>query len=197
MIAIDFLRHGETTRPGALLGRTDAPLADTGRRSIERQVAGRTWQAVVSSPLRRARESAEAIAATLGLPLEVEPDWAEIDFGDWDGQEIAALRADPATASKLGAVYADPTTLVAPNGETYREVEARVRRALYALAARDGTVLVMAHGGTIRTALSLALPIPLASLWSLRIDCATRVRVNLGIFEGHGLWGEITEIAQP
>lgn len=197
MPIVDFLRHGETVRPGALLGRTDAPLSEKGWSQIERQAAGRTWDAILTSPLIRARAAAERLAGARALTLEIAPDWTEIDFGSWDGHDFAALRADEKTAAMLQALYADPESLAAPGGETYTDVKERVARAVHDLTARDGRLLVMAHGGTIRTALSLALDIPLAKLWSLRIDCGTRVTVTLGHHAEHGLWGEVTEIAQP
>ncbi|MFA5949573.1 MAG: histidine phosphatase family protein [Hyphomicrobium sp.] len=197
MPVVDFLRHGETVTPGALLGRTDAPLSPAGWKQIERQTTGRDWGAVVSSPLMRARAAAAVVARSRGLVLEVDPRWSEIDFGDWDGKERAALGGDAATAALLAAFYRDPTTLAAPNGERYQQVADRVGAALEALATREETILVIAHGGTIRTALSLALDMPLAKLWGLRIDCGTRVRLTLGQSPQHGLWGEITEIAQP
>ena len=197
MPVIDFLRHGETVRPDALLGVTDVPLSEKGWAQIDRQTSGRTWDAVVTSPLIRARAPAERIATALGLEVEIAADWAEIDFGAWDGHDLATLRADSKTSGLLQSLYADPESLAAPGGETFADVKGRVARAIAALAVREGRLLVVAHGGTIRTALSLALDIPLAKLWALRIDCGTRVTVTLGHHAAHGIWAEITEVAQP
>ncbi len=114
-----------------------------------------------------------------------------------EGRELAELRADPEAAKGLGAFYADPTSLAPPNGESYAELEARVRRALKRLAETGGHVLVLAHAGPIRTALSLVLDVPLAKLWSIRIEYATRVRARIGHDPVHGLWGQMTELSQP
>lgn len=192
MTCVDFLRHGETDAPDALLGRTDAPLAPTAKAYITRQIEGRSWRAIVASPLRRAQATAE-IAAN-GQAIEMEPDWREIDFGDWDGQPRRELVKD----ARLAAFYASPDANPPPNGETMQAVRARVSSALDRLAAREeDPVLVVAHGGTIRMALAVLLGIPLERLWAIRIACATLIRVEMGADPAHGLWGEITEIVQP
>ena len=192
MTAVDFLRHGETDAPEALLGRTDAPLAPSGRDAVARQIQGRAWAAIVASPLARARASAE-IAAD-GRMIETDADWREIDFGDWDGRPRREIAGDVL----LGAFYADPDANPPPNGEAMRAVRRRVASALERLAARgDGPVLVVAHGGSIRMALSVLLGIPLERLWAIRIACATLIRVELGADPAQGLWGEIVEIVQP
>ncbi|MEI9899900.1 MAG: histidine phosphatase family protein [Hyphomicrobium sp.] len=102
---IDLLRHGETEMAGRLLGRTDAPLAQAGWQQFERQTAGRIFDAIVASPLQRARLPAEALAASRGLPLRIDEDWAELDLGVWDGRVLAELQADATTAEALAAIY--------------------------------------------------------------------------------------------
>jgi len=190
--AVDFLRHGETEAPESLLGRTDAPLASSGRAAVARQIQGRAWVAIVASPSGRTRASAE-IAADGGT-IETDADWREIDFGDWDGRP----RREIAGEARLGAFYADPDANPPPNGEAMGAVRRRVAAALERLAAReDGPVLVVAHGGSIRMALSVLLGIPLERLWAIRIACATLIRVELGADPAQGLWGEIVEIVQP
>jgi len=194
MTAIDFLRHGATEAGDALVGRTDPPLSEAGRASVAGWSAGRRWSAVIASPLRRARETAEIAAAGSGRAVEIEPAWREIDFGDWDGKPRAALAADP----RLVPFYADPENNPAPNGESLGEVRRRVEKALRILAARGpGPVIVVAHGGTIRVALSILLALPVERLWAIRIACGTLVRVRMDDDPEHGLWGEIVEILQP
>lgn len=193
MTVVDFLRHGETEAPGALLGRTDPPLSAAGRAAAVRQIEGRSWSAIIASPLLRAQTTARIAADETGLAVETQADWREIDFGDWDGR----LRRDLAEDARLAAFYADPDANPAPNGETMQTVRARVTSALDRIAAHgDGPVLVVAHGGSIRMALSILLGIPLARLWAFRIACATLVRVEMGTDPAHGLWGELVEIAQ-
>lgn len=192
MTRIDFLRHGETDAPDALLGRTDAPLVPGANACVARQIEGRSWRAIVASPLRRAQATA-GIAAR-GKAIETDADWREIDFGDWDGRP----RRDLAKDARLAAFYASPDANPPPNGETMQAVRARVSSALDRLAAREeDPMLVVAHGGTIRVALAVLLGIPLERLWAIRIACATLIRVEMGADPAHGLWGEIIEIVQP
>ncbi|MCC7254201.1 histidine phosphatase family protein [Hyphomicrobium sp.] len=194
MTVVDFLRHGETETRDTLLGRTDAPLCAAGCEAVARQIAGRTWGGIVASPLKRARETAEILALTGEQSVEVDPDWREIDFGDWDGRP----RRDLAEDARLAAFYKNPDANPPPNGESMDAVRARVASALDRLAAKgDGPVLVVAHGGSIRMALSILLAIPLERLWAVRIACATLIRVEMGTHPMHGLWGEIIEITQP
>jgi alpha-ribazole phosphatase len=194
MILVDFLRHGSTDASGRLLGRTDAPLSAEGRRAVEGQVAGRSWQVIVTSPLVRAQESAAIAATASSASIEIAPDWREIDFGDWDGAPLAELARDP----RFTTFQVDAEANSPPNGEPMSAVRERVARALDHIAAQDRSrVLVVAHGGTIRAALSILLAIPFERLWAFRISCATRITVQMGSSAAHGLWGEVIEIAQP
>jgi alpha-ribazole phosphatase len=194
MTIVDFLRHGETEAGDVLLGRTDAALSASGRNAVARQVAGRAWSAIVASPLARARETARIAAHEGGAAIEVDLDWREIDFGDWDGQPRRELARD----ERLAAFYRNPDANPPPNGETMAEARTRIAAALDRIAVRgDGPVLVATHGGSIRVAVSMLLAIPLERLWAIRIACATRIRVEMGTHPAHGLWGEIVEIAQP
>lgn len=194
MIVVDFLRHGATGAEGRLLGRTDAPLSAAGRRDVAAQTAGGAWQTIVTSPLLRARETADIAAAPAAQAIAIDPSWQEIDFGDWDGRVLADLAGD----ARFAAFHADPDQAPPPNGEQMSAVRARVAGALADLAeSAAGPVLIVAHGGTIRMALSVLLAIPLPRLWAIRIGCATRVSVRMGRSPTHGLWGEIVEIAQP
>ncbi len=117
MILIDLLRHGATETPGRLLGRTDPALSEAGWRQVERQTANRNWGLIIASPRRRACAAAERLAAERRVALRLDEDWAELDFGDWDGRLIAELRADPSTAEAFTALYAGADADAAPGGE--------------------------------------------------------------------------------
>lgn len=196
-LVVDFLRHGETERPRALLGQTDVDLSPKGRSDIARQVKDGAWAEIICSPLIRAVQSAEIAARNAGCNAEIDTRWAEIDFGEWDGRDLSELQSDPTVAASLNSFYEDPTKLSAPGGEAYEDVNTRVNSALTELLDRQGPILVVAHGGTIRIALARLLGIHIAKLWAIRIECATRLRLTVGQHPRHGLWGELTEIAQP
>lgn len=197
---VDLVRHGETQAAGLLLGRTDPPPTASALRQFEQTTAGLVLDAVVTSPRQRARLPAEALAAARRLLLQVDADWAEIDFGDWDGRALAELQADPATAEALAAIYRRADAAGAPGGEDWRAFQARVGRGidnLLSAHAAESRVLVATHAGPMRAALALACAIPFANLWAFRIGLGTRITLRMGRDERAGLWGEVIEIAQP
>ncbi|HEX2903233.1 MAG TPA: histidine phosphatase family protein [Jatrophihabitans sp.] len=137
-----LLRHGVTAYSvqRRFAGRSDLPLLDEGIAQA-RAAARRTSEltpidGVISSPLRRTRQTAAAVAEQLGLPVALDEGLIETDFGSWDGYTFDELRqADP---ELLASWLADPE-VAPPGGESQLQVSARV------LAARDR--LVKAHPG--------------------------------------------------
>lgn len=198
MTLIDLVRHGETETPGRLIGRTDPPLSEAGWRQIERQAAGRTWDLVVTSPRRRAQKAAMRLGAARGIQVRVDDDWAELDFGAWDGRVLADMQAEPATAAALAAFYASADAAGPPGGETWSDLKERVARAIdRVLAVPPGaTVLVVTHAGPMRAAVALACAIPFANLWTFSIAPGTRISLRAGRDAQAGLWGEIVEVVQ-
>jgi alpha-ribazole phosphatase len=199
MPLLDLIRHGEPETRGLLLGRTDIALSEAGWRQFEQQTAGHTWASVVASPLRRAREPAESFARRRELPFRIDADWAEMDFGKWDGRSLPELRADPVISMQLDAFYRGPETTGAPDGEDWSSFRARVGRALHRLldAPAEGAVLIATHAGPIRATLSLACDIPLERTWAFRIDYGTRLRMRVERQNDRRLWAEIIEVVQP
>jgi alpha-ribazole phosphatase len=196
---IDLLRHGTTGRDGHLDGRTDPPLSEAGWHQFAKQTQDGSWPLVVTSPLARARLAAEDYARCSGSALRIDADWSELDFGQWDGRKRADIAAEPAGAALLESFYADPSQFSAPGGERWIGLQQRASIALDRLLATPALapVLVVTHGGAIRAALAQLLGWPLQSLWSLRIDPATRVRLEAGRSADGTRWGEIVEIIQP
>ena len=199
MPLLDLVRHGETEMRGLLLGRTDIALSKLGWQQFERQAAGRTWQSIVTSPLRRARDPAERLARSRHLPLRIDPDWAEIDFGHWDGRPLAELRADPVVSKQLDALYACALVSGAPGGETWSALHTRVTRALLRLLETPANerILIATHAGPMRAALSAACDVPFERTWAFRIDHGTRLTLRIERQDDGCPWGEIVEIAQP
>jgi uncharacterized phosphatase len=142
---VAFIRHGQTdwNRDGLLQGSSDIPLNDTGRaqaRDAFMTLRSRPWDAVVSSPLRRARETAHIIAAGLEIPLgPAYPGLVERDYGSLEGTSAAA------------AIERWPDREY-PGAESLDEVAARGEAALAAIVSDlpDGAVLVVCHGTIIR-----------------------------------------------
>ena len=156
-----LLRHGQTehTPERRYSGRNDLPLSRTGRSEAE-AAAVRTGQlgidVVVSSPIRRTRETAEAVAAELGVPVELDDDLAELDFGDLEGLTLdEALAAHPLAVRRFMA----DVTVPAPGGESIADVSARVARARRRTLDRHAgrTVLVVSHVTPIKLLLAAGL----------------------------------------
>ena len=93
---IDLLRHGATDREGYLDGKTDHPLSAEGWAQFKSQTDHRNWSSIVSSPLLRAREAAEALAKARNLALRIDEDLTELDLGAWEGRRKSELEAEPA-----------------------------------------------------------------------------------------------------
>lgn len=164
MVWVTLVRHGETadTRARLYSGWRDPPLTALGRRQAAQTAAelgrlGLNYQLVVASDLRRARQTAAVVAATLGLPLELDSRLRELDMGRWSGLDYAAVLAgDPARAR---AWYADPERVAPPGGETLAALRHRVlacllqwaRTAVAAEGRRDSALVAVSHGGAIRT----------------------------------------------
>lgn len=136
-----FLRHGETVwnRARRTQGQLDAPLNATGRdqaRIAGEALAGEPIERIISSPLKRARHTAEATAERLGLPVSFDPDLMECHLGDHQGQDHG-----PWLRGYFSGEY-EP-----PNGETFPEFCARVWAAMQRAVAQGPNTLIVAHGG--------------------------------------------------
>lgn len=160
MTTILLARHGESdwNRTQRWQGHADRPLTDLGRRQafdLAERLADTELDAVYSSDLQRARETAEIVARTKGLGVSVRPALREVDVGSWSGltrTEAQERFPDGYLRWAGGAEGWD-------DGETYEELSARVVAAVRKIAAdhRGERVLVLAHGGSIRAVHAAAL----------------------------------------
>jgi broad specificity phosphatase PhoE/ribonuclease HI len=158
-----LLRHGQTehTPERRFSGRNDLPLSRTGRAEAEAAAArasGLGIEVIVASPLRRTRETAEIVAAPLGLPVEFDDDLVELDFGDIEGLTFEeAAKKHPLATRRFGT---DVTT-AAPGGESVIDVSARVARARRRILERHAgkSVLVVTHMMPIKLMLTAGLAV--------------------------------------
>ena len=156
-----LLRHGQTehTPERRYSGRNELPLSATGRAEAEAaavRAAQLGIEVVVSSPLRRTRQTAEIVAAELRLPVEVDDDLAELDFGDLEGLTLdEALAAHPLAVRRFMA----DVTVPAPGGESVADVSTRVARARRRVLDRHAgrTVLLVSHVTPIKLVLAAGL----------------------------------------
>jgi broad specificity phosphatase PhoE/ribonuclease HI len=156
-----LLRHGRTehTPERRYSGRNELPLSATGRAEAE-AAAARAGElgieVVVASPLRRARETAEIVAAALGLTVRYDDDLVELDFGDLEGLTLDEAREKHPLATRR---FMSDVAVAAPGGESVAEVSGRVARARARILAEHAgrTVLVVSHVTPIKLLLGAAL----------------------------------------
>ena len=148
-------RHGETdwNRGGRLQGHTDIPLNEVGRRQAGRlaaRLAGTAIAAIQASDLVRAAETARIVGDALGLEPALLPAWREIDLGDLEGQDgLETVRE----RGELISAAARADGPLGRGGESFRDFSARIVAGYEGLcrAHAGQTVLVVSHGGTLKT----------------------------------------------
>ncbi len=176
-----LVRHGESTgnARGLLLGRTDAALTELGRAQANgvRQLVTTTVHELRSSPLQRARATAELL--DLGVWVEIDESWVEVDYGEYEGQPLTDIPAEIWQRWRK-----DPD--FRPNGgETLAEVDARVGAACAQLFARPGhgarsegtDVVVVSHVTPIKSAVAWALGAAGGLSWRLHLATASVTRI--------------------
>lgn len=168
---LHLLRHGAPTEAGLLLGHLDLPSSTAGLAQCVAQAAGLRVDAVLSSDLARAAAPAQAIAANLGLPLQVDARWRELDFGRWDGRPAAAI-----PPAQLRQFHADPDACPPPGGERWAQLQARIGAAIADLPAGD--VLVVAHAGAIRAALAQLCGFGRAQTFAIALPYGARLSLQ-------------------
>ncbi|MHB8339764.1 MAG: bifunctional RNase H/acid phosphatase [Mycobacteriales bacterium] len=178
-----LLRHGETALSvdRRFCGSSDPPLSERGERQAAAAAAALSRRpgltAVVTSPLERARRTAEAVGAALGVSVTEDADLRETDFGAWEGFTFAEV--GERWSRELAAWLADPA-VAPPGGETFLATERRVVaacvRALDAFAGQ-GVVLV-SHVSPIKTLTRHALLAPPEALYRLHLDLCSVTTVD-------------------
>jgi broad specificity phosphatase PhoE len=170
-----FVRHGETeaNRQRLALGRADPPLTERGTEqagALARRLEAERVRAVRTSPLQRARQTAEPIAAALGLDVVVDERLIELDYGEWDTASFADLPPDA-----LARWRNDPT-FSPPGGESLRAVTERV--ASFCTELLDGPhAVAVSHVSPIKAAVSWALGAGEELGWRMFLDLASITRI--------------------
>lgn len=173
-----LLRHGQTplSTERRFAGRGDIPLTETG---LQQAAAAAGMLArrgridlVLTSPLRRAQQTAMAVAQRAGAPMAIDDDLAETDFGSWEGMTFAEVRQRwPQEMSDwLSDAEAAP-----PGGESFAAVASRVESALARLLAGHAgeRVVVVSHVTPIKLMVCRALLAPTSALFRMHLDVAS------------------------
>lgn len=168
-----LVRHGETApnREGRLLGRADPPLTELGLAQAAAAAAALAPLCpaiVVSSPLRRARQTAEAVATACGLDVAVEPRLVEIDYGEWEG---ASGSGGP------GRDWRHDATFRPPGGESLAQVAARVGAWCEESVAAGATIVAVSHVSPIKQAVGWVLGCDPSVAWRMYLAVASITRI--------------------
>jgi broad specificity phosphatase PhoE len=170
VVSVIVMRHGETewNKESRVMGRSDIPLSDAGRRQSERAaavLAHFSVDRIVSSPLVRAKETADIVSRHLDVDVQTDEQLQEVEFGSWQGMTYREIRADP----RYGEFLKDPVNNRTPGGENIADVQSRGLAAI--AAAKPGErVLFVSHGDIIRAAISYFLDVPLRQFRRIRVD---------------------------
>ncbi len=169
-----IVRHGRTVAnaSGLLQGRVDNTLDDLGLRQAQliAQALGKV-DLVVSSPLIRARETAEP----LGLPLRIDERWTELDYGEWDERPLVDV------SSAEWAEWRSDLSFAPPGGESLSALDLRVAAACEDLLteARDKDVAVFTHVSPIKSAVAWALGVGGQISWRMNVAQAQITRIAI------------------
>ena len=177
-----IVRHGRTAfnAQGLLQGRADNPLDEVGIAQAEAvgdHLAAEVGEAavIISSPLVRARTTADLIAARTGLAVEVDERWIEVSYGVFEGVPQADVPAE------IWDRWRSDPHFSPENGEALSDVQRRVAAAcdelLESLAGR--TAIVVSHVSPIKSAVAWALGVDVGVSWRTQLDTASMTRISL------------------
>lgn len=176
---VDILRHGEVERPGRFYGSTDVALSDRGVWQMEAATRGGAWEAIYSSPLQRCAGFARRLSERSGLPLTLDSRLAEIGFGAWEGRSAEEIMvSEPGV---LEGYWTDPSAHTPEDAEPVSSLYRRVVEAITEItgARQEGRLLLITHGGVIRSLLAWTLRMPLSALLQIEVaeGATSRIRI--------------------
>jgi broad specificity phosphatase PhoE len=175
---IVFARHGQTApnREGLVLGRADPQLTEEGHRQAARlavTLADEPVTAVLTSPLVRARQTAEAVGAACSVPVAVDERLVEIDWGTWEGRPTGSL-----AVADVDRWKADKGT--APEGESLDALSRRVDSFCTEQLGEDGLVVAVSHVSPIKAAAAWAMGVDGTVAWRMYLGLASITRIGQG-----------------
>jgi alpha-ribazole phosphatase len=170
MTRLVLVRHGETdwNAEGRYQGQSDVPLNATGMaqaKALALRLSGERLDAIYTSDLARAAQTAEALAAETGAPIHREPRLREIDQGEWEGLLLTEIQARYAEEFRRRRL--DPLGTRPPGGETVGQVRERVLEVIHEIH-RDypsGTVAVVSHGLALALVKVHLAHLPVQEVW--------------------------------
>jgi len=180
MTLVDLIRHGMPVGGRRYRGHIDDPLSEEGWQQMWDAVGDHCpWDVIVTSPLRRCAEFAAALAERHDRPVEVETGLKEISFGAWEGRHVRDILAQ--TPDQVENYWRDPVGHTPPGAESLDEFRDRAVAAWRDVVARHAGhhILIVGHGGLMRTLLTQVLGMPLGSVLRLEVPNAGITRLRL------------------
>ncbi|MFN3491785.1 MAG: alpha-ribazole phosphatase, partial [Anaerolineales bacterium] len=179
-----LIRHGQTdwNIAGRYQGQSDIPLNQAGCQQVKalaKRLSTKTINAIYSSDLSRAKDTAQAIANFHQLEIQTDFRWRELSFGGWEGMNYKEIAAhSPDVFSKW---MIDPQHTSTPNGETLHELSNRVKSAFDEIKNKhkDQTVLVVSHSGALQALLATLLGVELNRYWQFKVSQASLSELNV------------------
>ncbi len=186
MPTILLVRHGETdwNRSGQIMGERPIPLNARGEaqaNALAAVLGPGVARAVYSSPVHRARQTAQILAAAMQRAVDTDRALTEIGVGEWEGKFWRDLTEDLVRHN----YYAKPDEARPPGGETLREVQVRAVSAVQRAMERAGLsgedrLVIVSHADVIRAVVAHYLELDLQTIRRIRIDHASVTAIGLG-----------------
>lgn len=182
-----LVRHGETlaNRENRVQGTTDVKLSDYGRMQAEKlaeSLKSEPIERIVSSPLKRAYETARVISKFHGVMIEADRDLQEMNHGDFENLTIQELRDKH--ISILRQWESDPASIVMPNGESLHDLQRRAWGAIEGITKSARNAIVVTHNMTIRTILCKIQSLDMLHIRKMHIDLASKTFVEFRFGKG-------------
>jgi broad specificity phosphatase PhoE len=186
-VRLFLVRHGEAKANTEMryLGSRDDPLTERGQwqvAQLAQALAPLPIAAIYTSPLRRAVDTAAAIAQGCGLTFTIDPRLIEGAFGDWEGLSRAEVIARGQPDADLLARWESDPACAPPGGESLEDIQSRALECVHELAAihTGASIVLVSHVGVIKTLLCAAMGAPLSTARRMFLDVATISVVDWG-----------------
>lgn len=177
---LDFLRHGEPVGGKRYRGKTDDPLSEKGWAQMCAATAGaRPWMAIVSSPLTRCRLFSEWLSNAAAIPVSIDERLAEVGFGVWEGRTAEQINRE--VPDSVFDFKCDPVGRRPEGAEPLADFSARVGAAYEQIVKqhKGEHILVVAHAGVIRMAVSHVLGLPPEQAYHINVGSSAMARIRI------------------
>lgn len=187
---IDLIRHGEPVGGRRYRGHgVDDPLSEKGWSQMWQAVGGyNAWQHIITSPLQRCQQFAQALGERHAIPVSIESRFREVGFGEWEGLSHDEIKIG--RASEYQAFLQDPVNCRPRDAEPLEDFIERVNSAYEEVVERhsNGHILIVAHAGVMRALIAKTIQAPSAGLYRIKISNGGVTRIC------HTETGEVLEM---